>query len=113
MDDVATVKPSKQLIIEVQKLMRASTGVGTVELPLAENLRSALTEILGKCVKQVVVDGVIPDGVVKKPIQKYSVPLLVMEYKCGIGEGGCDPMTQASYSLLKYWQEENVSVTCL
>lgn len=87
--------------------------MGTVELPLAKNLRSALTNILGKPMMQVAVDGVIADGVVEKPIQKYSVPLLVMEYKRGIAEGGCDPMTQASYSLLKYWQDERVGVTGL
>jgi len=74
--------------------MRASTGVGTVEPPLAENLRSALIDILGKYMDRVVVG-----GVVQKSFGNFSVPLLAMEYKREIGEGGCDPMTQASYCL--------------
>jgi hypothetical protein len=111
MNDITTTKPSKELIINVQKLMRASTGVGTVELPLAENLRSVLTDILGRPVQQVAVKGVVADGVVGKTSQKCVIPLLVMEYKRGVGEGGCDPMTQASYSTLKYWQGEKVRTT--
>jgi len=113
MRDITTAKPSRELLIKVRGLMRASTGMGTVGLPLAENLRSALAGILGRCVEQVIVSDAIPGGVVLKSFGEFSVPLLAMEHKREIGEGGCDPMTQASYYVLKYWQEERVSATGL
>lgn len=109
MKDITAAKPSKELLIKVKGLMRASTGIGTLELPLAKNLRSALGKILGREMKQIVVTGAVSDGVVEKSIQDYSVPLLMMEYKRGVGEGGCDPITQAAYSVLKYWRREPVN----
>ena len=113
MKDMTTVEPSEELLIQVQQLMRTSTGIGSVEPPLAENLRYALGSILNKEVQQVVVSGAIPGGVVLKSFEKFSVPLLAMEHKREIGEGGCDPMAQASYYVLKYWQRERVSATGL
>jgi len=109
MKDMTTVEPSEELLIQVQQLMRASTVVGTTELPLAGNLRSALSSILEKEVQQVIVSGATSDGVVKTSLGKYSPPLLVLEYKRAVGEGGCDPMVQASYAVLKYWQDKPVS----
>lgn len=109
MKNIATAKPSKELLADVQALMTVSTGVGTVESHLAENPRSALTNILGKYMDQVVVGGAIADGVIRKMGEKTSIPLLVMEYKRAVGEGGCDPLTQASYSTLKHWRSPDVS----
>jgi hypothetical protein len=87
-ENITTAEPSKELLNEVQKLMRMSTGVGTVEEPLARDLRSALN----------------------KTGKKYSILLLVMEYKRAVGEGECDPLTQASHSTRKHWREGSVSV---
>jgi len=111
MKDMTTVEPSEELLIQVQQLMRTSTGIGTIEPPPAENLRYALSCILGKYMDQVVVSGAVPGGVVLKSFGEFSVPLLAMEHKHEIGEGGCDPMAQASYYVLKYWQRERVSAT--
>jgi len=113
MEDMTTVEPSEERFIQVQQLMRKLTGVGTIEQPLAKNLRAALGVILGREVQQVVVSGAVSDGVVKKSLGNCSPPLLVMEYKRGVGEGGCDPMVQASYSVLKYWQDNLVSTAGL
>jgi len=88
--DMTTVEPSKELFIWVQQLMRMSTGIGTIELPLMKNLQAALSFILNREVQQIVVSSAISDD-------------LVMEYKHGVGKGSCDPMVQASYSVLKYW----------
>ncbi|KAF9642685.1 hypothetical protein BDM02DRAFT_3105347 [Thelephora ganbajun] len=55
-----------------------------------------------------VVSGATPDGTIQKTGRKNSIPLLVMEYKRAVGEGGCDPLTQASYSAWKYWQDKRL-----
>ena len=108
-ESIATARPDKEFIVNVQKLMTASTGIGTVESTLAEDLRIALTKVLGKYMGQVVVDDAIPDGTILKTEDDIAIPLLVMEYKRAIGEGGCDPMTQASYSALQQWRSPRVS----
>jgi len=107
--NIVTAKPSKELLAEVQGLMAASTGVGTVESCLTGNLRSTLTNILGKYMGQAVVDGAISDDVIQKTGRKCSIPLLVVEYKRAVGERGCDPLTQASYSTLNHWRDPSVS----
>ncbi|KAK0209728.1 hypothetical protein IW262DRAFT_1281283 [Armillaria fumosa] len=38
------------------------------------------------------------------------IPLLVIELKRALGEGGCDPLVQAEYSVLKRWSEEELKV---
>ena len=108
MKNISTAKPSKELLTEVLGLMTTSTGVGTVESSLATDLRSALTNILGKYMGQAIVSGAIPNDVIQKMGHKCAIPLLVMEYKRAVGEGGCDPLTQASYSALKHWQDASV-----
>ena len=107
-ENVKTVQPNEELLNEVRKLMTISTGVGTVEEPLAEHLRSALTRILGKYMGQAATSGAIADNVIHKTGKNYSIPLLVMEYKRTVGEGGFDPMIQASHSAWKYWRNERV-----
>lgn len=108
--NISTAKPSGELLVEVQGPMTTSTGIGTTEPLLAEPLRAALINILGKYMGQEVVGGAIPNGAIRKPGQKCSIPLLVMEYKRAIGEGGRDSLTQASYSSFKSWQDESVRV---
>jgi len=108
-ENITTTKPSKELLVEVQKLMAISTGVGTVETSLAKNLRSALTNILGKYMGQAVVDGAIASGMIQKVGERWAIPLLMMEHKQAVGEGGYDPMTQGSHSALNYWRDNAVS----
>ena len=103
-ENIATARPDEEFIADVQKLMTVSTGVGTVELTLAEDLRIALTKVLGKYMGQVVVDDAIPDDTVRKTGDEFAIPLLVMEYKQAIDEGGCDPLTQGSHSALSQWR---------
>ncbi|KAK0477006.1 hypothetical protein IW261DRAFT_1552020 [Armillaria novae-zelandiae] len=45
-----------------------------------------------------------------KIIDRVLVPLLVIELKRALGEGGCDPLVQAEYSVLKRWGEEELKV---
>lgn len=108
-DNITTTTPSEEVLNEVQKLMTVSTGVGTLEEPLAERLRVALTEILGKHMGQGVTDGGIPDGSIEIMIGKHAIPVLMLEYKRALGEGGCDALTQASHSTWKRWRSNRVS----
>jgi hypothetical protein len=81
--------------------MTRLTGVGGDESDLLDDLREALTEMLGEHLGQI-------NGSVFRTEDDHSIPLLVMEYKRAIGEGGCDALTQASHSAWKCWRENNV-----
>ncbi|KAK0209775.1 hypothetical protein IW262DRAFT_1281192 [Armillaria fumosa] len=45
------------------------------------------------------------DGTILKDVEKSLIPLIILEIKRALGEGGCDPLTQASYSVLNMWGE--------
>ena len=109
MENIAATRPSKELLVDVQNLMRISTGVGIVEPSLAKSLRSTLTNILGKYTGQAVVGDAIANGIIRKAGKRCSIPLLVIEYERALGGGGCDPMTRGSHSALSDWRDEDVS----
>ena len=96
--------------------MTLSTGVGTFEGSITENLLLVLTGILEKYTGQGVRPFMrchIPDGTIRKIGQDYTVPLLVMEYNQALSEEGCDPLTQASYSAWECWRGECLGVVGL
>ncbi|KAK0216320.1 hypothetical protein IW262DRAFT_1276813 [Armillaria fumosa] len=43
-------------------------------------------------------------------MERVLVPLLVIELKGTLGKGGCDPLVQAEYSVLKRWDEKELKV---
>jgi len=107
-ENITTAKPDKELLANVCKWMKTLTAVGSRKEPLTADLRDALSKILVKPIEQFVVDGTIPDGVARAARSDITIPLLVMEYKPALGEGGCDPLTQASHSVWKFWRRVNV-----
>ena len=44
----------------------------------------------------------VPDGVMTVEHEGLAIPLILLEYKRSIGEGGCDPSVQAAYSLQRF-----------
>ena len=49
-----------------------------------------------------------PDGVAYKRLGVHITPLLCLEYKRALCEGGCDPSTQAAYSLREFLVKDDV-----
>ena len=49
-----------------------------------------------------------PDGVVSFLRGGFDIPLLLLEYKRSIGEGGYDPSVQAAYSLQRFLYQPKV-----
>ena len=85
--------------------MRSSTATGALEEDLAYNLWTALATIFEG---QAVTSRASSDGVIYGLSRGCSIPLVVIEYKRALGDGGCDPLTQASHSAWKIWREKNV-----
>lgn len=108
LERIPHAEPSRDLVKEVHKLMSQSTGVGAAEAFLAENLRQSLSLILGQHMDETATPFAKPDGVIlaRGP---YPIPLVVMEYKRALGESGCDPSVQGSYSTRKLWCDNKVS----
>ncbi|KAK0209392.1 hypothetical protein IW262DRAFT_1529157 [Armillaria fumosa] len=50
-----------------------------------------------------------PDSMIFKALNTCLILLIIMEIKHTLGEGGCDPLTQASYSVLNMWSESPLS----
>jgi len=72
-------------------------------------LRPLFTRLLGTYVGQAISTGThTPDGVVYKTLDTCFAPLLCFEYKRAPGEGGCDPSTQAAYSLREFLVKDDV-----
>jgi len=68
-----------------------------------EKLRPLLGRLLGRYVGSVTSAGEhTPDGMVLKIAGSCVVPLLTVEYQRAFGEGGCDPSTQASFSVREF-----------
>jgi hypothetical protein len=53
-------------------------------------------------------DGTRPDGVIMVELGKTSIPYAFLELKREIGEGGCDPTSQASLSMRRSWIHDEV-----
>ena len=89
--------------------MLSTTEIHSSEKNALETLRPLLGRLLGAYVGQVISDGTrTPDGAVYKMLDTCIAPLLCFEYKCALGEGGCDPSTQAAYSLREFLVKDDV-----
>ncbi|KAF9643344.1 hypothetical protein BDM02DRAFT_3104572 [Thelephora ganbajun] len=51
----------------------------------------------------------VPDGIIFKQTASCNIPLVLLEYKRAIGEGGCDPFLQAAYSLREFLFKDELS----
>jgi len=89
--------------------MLSTTEIRPSEDHALGKLRPLLTRLLGAYVGQAISTGTrTPDGVVCKTLDTCLAPLLCFEYKRALGEGGCDPSTQAAYSLREFLVKDDV-----
>jgi hypothetical protein len=50
-----------------------------------------------------------PDGVITVDLDDYRIPIVFVEVKREVGEGGCDPSAQVSLSMRRSWIHSSVS----
>ena len=96
-------------IKDVQELMYFASEVGRKELGqygLNEGLRKRLRRILQAEVHvEPNDDRTEADGVITLQIGDDRIKFLILELKRELGEGGCDPTTQAGLSMKRSWIE--------
>lgn len=104
-----TFEPDESTIATVALLAAETSKIRHPESNAFSALRPLLTKLLGRDVGQVPSSGSrTPDGLVYKMIRESRVPLVCIEYKRALGEGGCDPSVQAAYSVRDYLVLEKV-----
>ena len=105
-------QPTVDDIKDVQELMYFASEVGRMEEGqhgLNEGLRKRLRRILQAGVHvEPNNDGTKADGVITLQIGDERIVFLILELKRELGEGGCDPTTQAGLSLKRSWIEHTV-----
>lgn len=95
-------------IVDLVSKLVSSIGEIQAEKDGAANLRGLFAEILNRPMKQVVTESRYTDGLVSLDGEFGTIPTVIFEYKCSLGDGGCDPLVQASYSTLNYWSDTKV-----
>ena len=91
----STFKPDEDVL--------SVTEISSSEGEAADKLNRLLSVILGRrFVKVESVGERIPNGLVYKELGQNLIPLICFEYKRTFGEGGCDPLTQAEFSLREF-----------
>ena len=91
--------------------MLSTTKIHSSEDDAVENLRPLLSQLLGGYLGSTTSTGKrIPDGVLYKSFVTHIAPLICFEYKRTLGEGRCDPSTQAAYSAREFLVKDDVCV---
>lgn len=110
-------QPTVDDIKYVQELMYFASEVGR-----KEEGQDGLNEGLRKCLRRILQaevhvepngDGTEADGVITLQIGDVRIMLLILELKRELGEGGCDPTTQAGLSMKRSWIASSVGYNCL
>jgi hypothetical protein len=91
--------------------MHLLSVIDTLEPKPNAEIRTKLTEILGLDVhEEPNVDKSSADGVHMFIVDQMRLPLLIVELKRELGDGGCDPSTQAGLSMRRSWIQDKVSL---
>jgi len=107
--DSPTFKPDEVDLSFVSELMPLVSKIPPSEENALKKLLPLLGRLLGRHVGSVISTRKrTPDGMVLKTIDDHIVPLLTIEYKRAFGEGGCDPSTQASFSVREFLASDQV-----
>ena len=101
--DDSAFKPDGDVLSDISELISITTEISSSEGEAATKLSRLLSTILGKTSwKTESVGGRIPDGLVFKELEQILIPLICFEYRRAFGEEGCDPITQAEFSLREF-----------
>ena len=95
--------PHPEVLKSVSHFMDKATSV-IPEYAKNTDLRELLSNILNiPLVQELVKEGRSADTVYHVRVENTLVPVLVVENKRSIGEGGCDTLIQAEYSCINMW----------
>ncbi|KAF7336569.1 hypothetical protein MSAN_02289100 [Mycena sanguinolenta] len=99
-----------EVLVATADLMHKASGIYQDEDARKSKIRPALKKALSLDITNLVNDDrTSPDGGIMWTISKpeaaldHTVALAIKEEKRELGEGGCDPSTQASFSVQRYW----------
>lgn len=91
--------------------MHVLSAIGTSESQRNPEIRKKLSEIMGLDIRvESNNDGTSADGVVIYIVNNIHIPLLIAEFKREMGDGGCDPSTQAGMTMRRSWIQADVRV---
>jgi hypothetical protein len=103
-------EPDQELIALVLRLLPIASQIHLNEDDALRPLRPILSGLLGGYMSKTMSEGrANPDGIILKQEPTRQIPLVLLEYKRSLGEGGCDPSVQAALSLLKFLYQDEVS----
>lgn len=105
--------PNEELLILTQRFMHLLSVVGLSENERDEDIRTALTDILGLDIyEELNANRSATGGVHVYWVNKSSVrvPLLIMELRRELGDGNSDPSTHASLTMRRSWIQADVSL---
>jgi hypothetical protein len=106
--------PTYEDLTSVLELMRFASEVHRPEDNYGDGLRRHLTRILRITIHQDPnPDGSRPDGIISAELDGDKFPFVFIELKREIGEGGCDPTTQAGVSMRRSWIHSSVGYNCI
>ena len=101
--DDSAFKPDEDVLPDISELISITTEISSSEGEAATKLSPLLSRIMDKDLQKIESHGGrIPDGLAFKQFKQMIVPLICFEYKRAFGEGGCDPLAQAEFSLREF-----------
>jgi hypothetical protein len=103
------VQPTVEDLDNVYELMHTLSCINRQEDDIRRKAHENIGHILGTPILEVQnPDNTRPDGVIMVELGKTSIPYVFLELKREIGEGGCDPTSQASLSMKCSWVHKEV-----
>lgn len=101
-------EPDEASLSFASALLPTASEIRSSEEAALSKLRPLLSKLLDRVVGTVAAGKRIPDGMTLKTIAGHWTPLITLEYKRAFGEGGCDPSTQAAFSVRNFLSSTEV-----
>ncbi|KAI9437469.1 hypothetical protein H4582DRAFT_278628 [Lactarius indigo] len=102
------VQPTTDDLKHVYKFMSIVSDISGSEKDYSNRLLPQLRLILNADVhEERSPDGTRPDGVITLQLGNSRIAYFFLDLKREIGEGGCDPNTQVSLSMRRFWIDES------
>jgi hypothetical protein len=103
------IVPHDDMIRKTTDYMKDATAIYPDEKTRTAKLTPLLGEILGVDIQTIMNDDkTYADGTVERTSEGGRMLLLLKEDKNEIGDGGCDPSTQAGLSAARHWAQSKV-----